>query len=523
MRALAGAVGLVAAEYLLISAFIDVRDLAFLAGASWLIDPLKSVGPLVLCVATALLLLGGPGLRATLAVESGPLGIRHRPRLFYLHFASYALFLSLTVAFAHARVPSTFLSVALWVGLGLATGCSVLVLTLPSAMLHWARTTGFRVCIAALGVGVLSLAAGAVSSWAWRHLSSASLRGASALLAFLGRTVYVEDQPPTIQVGNFIVEIAAACSGVEGMGLMLAMVGTYLFAFRRELAFPAALVLLPIGVGFAFGANVLRIAALMLVGSEISVSIANHGFHSKAGWVFFCVAAVGLLYGARRVLVRADGSLGHQPSALVQGRLASYIVPELCLLATALLTGLWAAEIDRLMVLRFIGATAALAWLSRPVLGRVRVRLPAVIVGAAVYISWLVLVTHDARDPMYESFLRVHSPLEVAVFLLARVLGSVLLVPVVEELAFRGFLARWPSSADFEAVRPAHISLRGLLLSSAVFGLLHSDVIAAIVAGMAYGLLYRRTEDIGDPIVAHAVTNGLIAVEVLALGHYGRW
>jgi exosortase E/protease (VPEID-CTERM system) len=522
MRGLATVVALIAAEYLLIAATIDVRDLHFLDGVPWLRAQLKTVPPLVLCVTTAMVVLGGRGLRAAFAAEPTPLVHRQGVRL-YAHLSAYAGFFGLTLALLRDLTPASSLGVSLWATLAVVTGCSAVLLAVPRSALRWAMTAGARVCIAGLAAGALSLAAGLFATSAWPHLASASLRLSSLLLALSGSDVIVDYSARSIRVDNFEAEIAAACSGVEGMGLMVVLVGAYLFAFRRELRFPAALLLLPVSVMLAFCANALRIAALMLVGSKISVQIANSGFHSKAGWVVFCAAAVGLLYGSRNLLTRDVQRSTRAPAPLVEGPLAAYIGPQLCLLGSALLTGLWAAGVDRWMALRFVVASAALSWLSRPLLKGLRVSLPAVVVGVLTYLLWIALVKHETHDAVYETFLRTHGRVEVTLFLLARVVGSVLVVPIAEELAFRGFLARWPSGANFQAVRPAYISMQGLLLSSAVFGVLHSDMLAGAVAGIFYCLLYRRTESIADPIVAHAVTNGLIAIEVLALGHYGRW
>jgi exosortase/archaeosortase family protein len=100
--------------------------------------------------------------------------------------------------------------------------------------------------------------------------------------------------------GDFRVVIAPVCSGFEGIGLMTVLVGFWLVAFRRELRFPNALLLLPMGIAVAWTANVFRIVALIEIGSRWSKQLALGGFHSKAGWVFFCAAAFGLVLGARR-------------------------------------------------------------------------------------------------------------------------------------------------------------------------------------------------------------------------------
>ena len=62
-----------------------------------------------------------------------------------------------------------------------------------------------------------------------------------------------------------------------------------------------------------------------------------------------------------------------------------------------------------------------------------------------------------------------------------------------------------------------------MLLSSLVFMLAHSQWLAAMVAGMAYAWLYRYTRTLWAPILAHAVTNGILGVWVVVFGNWQFW
>jgi len=99
----------------------------------------------------------------------------------------------------------------------------------------------------------------------------------------------------------------------------------------------------------------------------------------------------------------------------------------------------------------------------------------------------------------------------------------VVTVPIAEELAFRAYLTRRLITADFESVPPGRMTWWSLLLSSVVFGVLHGRWFAGMLAGIAYGLAYRRRGEISDSILAHGVTNGLIAITVLATGWWSLW
>lgn len=104
-----------------------------------------------------------------------------------------------------------------------------------------------------------------------------------------------------------------------------------------------------------------------------------------------------------------------------------------------------------------------------------------------------------------------------------RLTGSALVVPVIEELFWRSFLMRWLERQDWPGLDPAAVGLRALLLSSLVFGFEHHQWAAGIIAGLAYGWLYRRSGNLWVAVVAHAVTNGGLGAWVLLTGAWHFW
>lgn len=104
-----------------------------------------------------------------------------------------------------------------------------------------------------------------------------------------------------------------------------------------------------------------------------------------------------------------------------------------------------------------------------------------------------------------------------------RWVGAALLVPVMEELFWRSFLMRWVDNPSFESVTPQRVTLKAMVLSTFVFTLAHTLWLAAIIAGLAYAWLYVRTGKLWVPIVAHAVTNGVLGVWVVLTGNWQFW
>lgn len=149
----------------------------------------------------------------------------------------------------------------------------------------------------------------------------------------------------------------------------------------------------------------------------------------------------------------------------------------------------------------------------------------SVAVGVAVFVAWIHLDAPwmQIGEPT-AGFVPVDADGHKLWPLIAvRWLGATLLVPVMEELFWRAFLMRWLQSPVFEGVDPRRTGAKAVLLSTFVFMLAHPLWLAAIVAGLAYALLYRGTGRLWNAVIAHAVTNGALGLWVVASGQWQFW
>ncbi|MCD2518870.1 CAAX prenyl protease-related protein [Massilia sp. G4R7] len=149
--------------------------------------------------------------------------------------------------------------------------------------------------------------------------------------------------------------------------------------------------------------------------------------------------------------------------------------------------------------------------------------LTAIAVGAVVLVlwinldaAWMTVGSAPGYDPRTDGGL--NWPLVVI-----RILGAAVVVPVMEELFWRSFVMRWADAADFEALEPARVGLKGFLISSVLFGFEHNLWLAGIVAGVAYALLYMRHRNLWSAVLAHAVTNGMLGIWVVTTGSWQFW
>jgi len=150
--------------------------------------------------------------------------------------------------------------------------------------------------------------------------------------------------------------------------------------------------------------------------------------------------------------------------------------------------------------------------------------LEATVAGTIVFMLWITLDAHWMRSGTLRAFDAVGDDAIIDWPLVAaRAAGAVLVVPVMEELFWRSFILRWLRQREFLSLRPSRAGARAATISVLLFGVEHNLWLAGIVAGLAYTLLYMRSETLWTPILGHAVTNGLLAIWVIATGSWTYW
>jgi CAAX prenyl protease-like protein len=106
-------------------------------------------------------------------------------------------------------------------------------------------------------------------------------------------------------------------------------------------------------------------------------------------------------------------------------------------------------------------------------------------------------------------------------WIVCRVAGSVLTVPLAEELAYRGFLMRRLQSSDFDSLPYERVNWLSVTISAVIFGAAHGALwLPGIVAGLAYGWIVKRQGRLGEAVTAHMTTNLLVAAVALGSGNW---
>ncbi|MBZ5605500.1 MAG: CAAX prenyl protease-related protein [Acidobacteriia bacterium] len=186
-------------------------------------------------------------------------------------------------------------------------------------------------------------------------------------------------------------------------------------------------------------------------------------------------------------------------------------------------------------IVRLTVVAAVLIFVSRPVLDfRVRQLAATVAIGVGVFVLWIL---PDLLSPSYRQFWLFANPVTGSarstlsdaargdtLVLALRTARAVLIVPIVEELFWRAWMMRWIIRPDFQKVPLGTYAAASFWIVAALFASEHGpywDV--GLMAGIVYNWWMIRTKSLGDLILAHAITNGLLCAYVIAAGKWEYW
>lgn len=184
--------------------------------------------------------------------------------------------------------------------------------------------------------------------------------------------------------------------------------------------------------------------------------------------------------------------------------------------------------------LRLMVVTALLTLFSLPYLSfRPTAPAASIAIGVAVFLIWIgpdLLFGYRHSWP-FENFLMGTAVTAIppqlrtnVLFLFVRVLGTSILVPVVEELFWRGWLMRWLIDQNFLTVRIGTYAPSAFWIVALLFASEHGSFWeVGLAAGVIYNWWLIRTKNLADSILAHLVTNAILAAYVIAAGQWQYW
>lgn len=179
---------------------------------------------------------------------------------------------------------------------------------------------------------------------------------------------------------------------------------------------------------------------------------------------------------------------------------------------------------------------AVLLTISRDVVLSLRIRhaLPSVLLGLAVCAMWV------APDQIFPGW-REHwifqnsitgtvkttiAPSELAdpLVVILRVIRAALLVPILEELFWRGWLPRWIVNNDWQKVPLGTFNVMAFVATAVLFASEHGPFWeVGLLCGLIYNWWMWKTKSLGDLVLVHAVTNAALSGFVMVTKQYAYW
>lgn len=363
------------------------------------------------------------------------------------------------------------------------------------------------------------LAEAARPLWDWQDLTRLTFNAVDGFLSVFSNSNYSDPPAYVIGVSSFAVHIARQCSGVEGFALVTGFTLLYAFIFRNELRTGRfLLVVLPLGILFSWSLNVVRIGTLILIGAYVSPDLAVNGFHSYAGWLFFILLALGIVALGQAVpwFWRVSGPAS-PPMPVRSDPVAAAILPFVAfmLAGTAIRALLPVPAMGDPVValvlaaacVAFAPALRQLTWVCDPV---------GITAGVAVGVGWVLLAEPTEASGTLAMALSGLGAGAYALWIALRFVGTTVLVPVVEELFFRGYLM-----SRVAGLRPGlPMQIVAVIVTSTLFAALHGRWAEGLVAGAVFALAALRRGRITDAIQAHVAANLIVALAALVRGDW---
>jgi hypothetical protein len=224
----------------------------------------------------------------------------------------------------------------------------------------------------------------------------------------------------------------------------------------------------------------------------------------------------------------------HQADRGLRQATFAYVAPFVAFVGIMALERLVALPPEWLYAVRFSVVAVLIGVVSWPYLSfRPSVPLASVAIGLAVFVIWIApdvlfgyrhhWLLENAITGKALSSLDPHLKANVP-FMALRTASSALLVPILEELFWRGWLMRWLIDTDFPKVPMGKYATSAFWIVALLFASEHGPYWeVGLAAGIVYNWWIVRTRNLADCILAHGVTNAALAAYVLATGQWQYW
>lgn len=190
----------------------------------------------------------------------------------------------------------------------------------------------------------------------------------------------------------------------------------------------------------------------------------------------------------------------------------------------------WLAEpVYWIYPLQAILCAAALIWAWKRIdFGEQGGLVLATVVGLGVFFLWVspqMLFGVPPRTDGFDPTVFDESGTTYWLTVLGRFFRLVIVVPIMEELFWRGFLMRYLINERFRTVGIGQYTPLSFWVVTLMFGLAHwgPDLIPALLTGAIFGWVTIKTRSLTAVIVCHAVTNLALGIYIMTTKQWGFW
>ena len=152
----------------------------------------------------------------------------------------------------------------------------------------------------------------------------------------------------------------------------------------------------------------------------------------------------------------------------------------------------------------------------------------SILLGLGAIVLWIALDpwmprtgTRDNTFPYEAAFQLGTVPGVLAI--LFRMFGAVVVVPIAEELFWRGYLMRTIIKPEFEEVPLATFQPLSFYITTVAFALVHVEIGSAILFALIAGWWFLKTKSLKAVMILHAAANLGLAVYVLISRNWYFW
>ncbi|MCX6935893.1 MAG: CAAX prenyl protease-related protein [Verrucomicrobia bacterium] len=154
--------------------------------------------------------------------------------------------------------------------------------------------------------------------------------------------------------------------------------------------------------------------------------------------------------------------------------------------------------------------------------------LHSILLGLGAIVLWIALDPWMPRSGERNNAFPFTTAFELGLFpgaltIAFRIFGAVLIVPIVEELFWRGFLMRTIIKPEFEEVPLGTFQPLSFYMTTLVFAAVHVEWGSALLFGLIAGAWFCHTRSIRAVIFLHAAANLGLAVYVLLTRSWFFW